>query len=160
VSSIIEAWKAGRWITYPALDGWEGPWSMLLVPGYRELQGRSLEEVAAAQWERTTRLALPDLRKLPDEQWTSVRYSDLLGDPRTTIERICRFAGIELDQALATRVGAPLPPSRHTLTHPAADKWRANEGAVLRVLPQIEATWRELEALDPVTSRNETRSAR
>ena len=38
--------------------------------------------------------------------------------------------------------------SRHTQTPPAPDKWRRNEQAVLSVLPGLEATWRELEALD------------
>jgi hypothetical protein len=159
LSSIIEAWKAGRWITYPMLKDWDGPWSMLLPPGWRELKGRPVEEIAAAQWERTNRIALQDLRTLPGDRWTSVRYADLLADPRATVGRICRFAGIEFDDALAARAGAPLPPSRHTLTQPAPDKWRVNEDAVLRVLPQVEATWRELEALEAVNPRTEIRNA-
>jgi LPS sulfotransferase NodH len=159
LSSIIEAWKAGRWITYPMLKDWDGPWSMLLPPAWRELKGRPIEEIAAAQWERTNHIALQDLRTLPGDRWTSVRYADLLADPRATVGRICRFAGIEFDDALAARAGAPLPPSRHTLTQPAPDKWRVNEDAVLRVLPQVEATWRELEALEAVNPRTEIRNA-
>ena len=51
LSSMIEAWQSGRFRTYADLPGWEGlPWSMLLVPGWRELNGRSLQQIVAAQW--------------------------------------------------------------------------------------------------------------
>jgi hypothetical protein len=148
LSSIIEAWKARRWVTYPALDGWDGPWSLLLPPGWRDLNGRPLPVIAAAQWEVTNRTALADLRSLPAQRWMSLRYSDLVANPRHVVERICRFAGIEFDSALDRRVAGPLPVSRHTQTPPAPGKWRRNEQAVLEVLPGLEATWRELEALD------------
>jgi hypothetical protein len=148
LSSIMEAWKARRWITYRELDGWDGPWSLLLPPGWRDLKGRPLGEIAAAQWEITNRTALADLRGLSAQRWMSLRYSDLVANPRDAVERICRFAGIELDAALERRVAGSLPISRYTLTPPAPDKWRRNEQAVLGVLPRVEATWRELEALD------------
>jgi Sulfotransferase family/Aspartyl/Asparaginyl beta-hydroxylase len=151
LSSIIEAWKARRWVTYPALDGWNGAWSLLLPPGWRDLKGRPLPEIAAAQWEVTNRTALADLRRLPAQRWMSLRYSDLVANPRHAIERICQFTGIEFDSALDRRVAGPLPVSRHTQTAPAPDKWRRNEQAVLGVLPSLEATWRELEALDAET---------
>jgi LPS sulfotransferase NodH len=160
LGSIIEAWKAGRWVTYPVLQGFDLPWSMLLPPGWEELRGKPLEEIAAAQWELTNRTVLTDLRALPSQRWMSVRYADLLSDPRATVAAICQFAGIDFDAALAARVSAELPPSRHTLTRPEHDKWRSNEAGVLRVLPQIEATWRELEALPPLTPRSDIRIAR
>ena len=37
---------------------------------------------------------------------------------------------------------------QRTQTPPEPEKWRRNEQAVLSVLPRLEATWRELEALD------------
>jgi hypothetical protein len=148
LSSIMEAWKARCWITYRELDGWDGPWSLLLPPGWRDLKGRPLGEIAAAQWEITNRTALADLRGLSAQRWMSLRYSDLVANPRDAVERICHFAGIELDAALERRVAGSLPVSRYTLTPPAPDKWRRNEQAVLGVLPRVEATWRDLEALD------------
>ena len=34
VSSMLDAWRSGRFVTYPDLPGWGGPpWSLLLVPG-------------------------------------------------------------------------------------------------------------------------------
>jgi hypothetical protein len=160
VSSIMEAWRAGGWVTYPALDGWDGPWSMLLPPGWRALRGRPLEEVAAFQWQRTNAIILDDLAVRPQERWMALSYADLLDDTPSAVARICDFAGLEFDAALAARTGAALPASRHTLTEPAPEKWRQNEAAVLRVLPSLEATWRRLEALPPVTRRSGSRSAR
>jgi hypothetical protein len=124
LSSIIEAWKARRWITYRELDGWDGPWSLLLPPGWRDLKGRPLPEIAAAQWEITNRTALADLRSLPAERWMSLRYSDLVANPRHAVQQICRFTGIEFDSALERRVAGSLPVSRYTLTPPAPEKWR------------------------------------
>ena len=38
---MLGAWESGRFVTYPKLPGWEGPpWSMLLTPGWRELEGQ------------------------------------------------------------------------------------------------------------------------
>jgi hypothetical protein len=148
LSSIMEAWKARRWVTYRTLDGWDGPWSMLLPPGWRDLKGRPLAEIAAAQWEITNRTALSDLQALDPRRWMSLRYSDLVANPRGAASRIFRFAGLEFDAALEHRVSGALPISKHTHTAPAPDKWRRNEQAVLGVLPSLEPTWRELEALD------------
>lgn len=51
LASMIEAWQSCRFGTYPNLPGWTGlPWSLLLVPGWRDLVGRPLEEIVARQW--------------------------------------------------------------------------------------------------------------
>jgi hypothetical protein len=147
VSSIIEAWRSGKWTTYRELDRWDGPWSLLLPPGWQQLRGRPLEEIAAYQWDRTNRTVLDDLAALPRERWTSLCYADLLADPTAAVQRLCRFSGIAFDGALAARVGASLPLSRHAQTPPAPDKWRRNETEILRVLPSLEPTWRRLEQL-------------
>ena len=119
---------------------------MLLPPGWRDLEvvrcrnrGRP---VGDHQPHGAHGLAQPAAQR-----WMALRYSDLVANPRQAVSRICRFAGLEFDAALDRRV-AQLPVSRHTQTPPAPDKWRRNEQAVLGVLPGLEATWRELEALD------------
>jgi LPS sulfotransferase NodH len=147
LASIIEAWRSGRWTTYRSLEGWDGPWSLLLPPGWRSLRGRPPEEVAAYQWDCTNRVALDDLAALSRERWTSVAYEELLRDPAATVRRLCNFAGIEFDSALAARVAAPLPLSRYTQTPPKQDKWRLHESEILRVLPTVEETHRRLAAL-------------
>ena len=138
LSSIIEAWKSGKFVTYPKLPGWIGsPWSLLLVPGWRELAGKSPGEIAAHQWKETHDQILADLAKLPADRWCPVSYADVVADPQKEAERICAFAGVPWDKAVT---GGELPPSRHTLTPPAADKWKKNAAAIEPVLPTVEPT--------------------
>lgn len=147
LGSIIDAWRSGRWKTYNGLPGFAGPWSLLLPPGWRAMNGRPLEEIAAFQWDSTYRIVLNDLAAIAPERWTSVTYGELLADTAATIRRLCEFARIEFDGALAQHVTRPLPLSRYTLTPPARDKWRQHEAEIARVLPAIESTWRRLQAL-------------
>ncbi len=147
LSSLMEAWRSGDWQTYRELDGFEGPWSMVLPPGWRALNGRPLEEVAAFQWDSSNRIMREDLALLPSDRWTAVEYSELIRAPQATIERLCGFLGIEVDSALRARIEAPLPPARYTHTLPAADKWRVNAASIERVLPRVASTWERLQAL-------------
>lgn len=147
LGSIIDAWRSGRWKTYNGLPGFDGPWSLLLPPGWRAMNGRPLEEIAAFQWGSTYRIVLDDLAVLARERWTSVTYGELLADPAATIRRLCGFAGIEFDPSLAQHVTQPLPLSRYTLAPPARDKWRQHEAQIARVLDSVETTWRRLQAL-------------
>lgn len=147
LSSIMEAWRSGRFETYPRLDGFAGAWSLLLPPGYAALSGRPLEEIAAFQWESANRIILDDLGRLAPDRWMTVNYADFLRDPRAEAQRLCAFAGIDLDADLDVRLSSVLPPSRYTQTAPADDKWRSNEAEILRVLPSVEATWARLRAL-------------
>jgi len=147
ISSIMEAWRSGQWRTYPKLEGFDGPWSMLLPPGWRAMNGRPLAEIAAWQWQQTNARILDDLTPLGHERWAVVQYDDLLRDPPGTIGKLCEFLRLPVDSALAQRLSAPLPPSRYTLTAPSADKWRANEAQIAPVLPSVQATWDRLRVL-------------
>jgi hypothetical protein len=147
LSSLMEAWRSGNWQIYPQLDGFEGPWSMVLPPGWQALNGRPLEEIVAFQWDSTNRIVRDDLAVLPRERWTAVEYSDLVRTPRVTIERLCGFLGIEVDPALRARIEAPPPPARYTQTLPAADKWLKNAASIERILPRVASTWERLQAL-------------
>jgi hypothetical protein len=112
------------------------------------LRGHPVAEVAAFQWESANRIVLDDLGRLAPERWTAVGYAELLSQPEATIRRLCAFAALEFDAALAERTSAPLPLSRYTQTPPAAGKWQAHEDAIQRVLPKVDATWRRLQALE------------
>jgi hypothetical protein len=139
ISSIMEAWRAGKWRTYPRLEGFASPWSLLLPPGWQTMRGRPLEEVAAFQWSVTNITVLDDLSLLPAARWTAVNYDDLIADPASTIQRICLLAALEFDAGLAERVSQPLPPAQHTLTPADPQKWKRNAAAVESVLPLVEA---------------------
>jgi hypothetical protein len=144
LSSIIEAWKAGGWVTYKQLEGWDGPWSMLLPPGWQGLRGKPLEEIAAYQWRTTNQVILDDLAALGPERSILVNYDEFLRDPAGQARRIAAFCGFEFDGALQERTAKPLPLSRHTHTRPQPDKWRKNEAAIERVLPSLEDVWARL----------------
>jgi hypothetical protein len=135
LGSMIDAWQSGRFVTYPNLPDWTGlPWALLLIPGWRELAGRPIEEIVARQWTVTTDILLDDLLALEPAQWTAIRYADLIAQPQQEVQRLARRAGFAWDRLLDA-----LPLSRHTLTPPEPEKWRRHEAAIMRVLPAIEA---------------------
>jgi hypothetical protein len=137
LSSMIEAWQSGNFRTYHELPGWHGlPWSLLLVPGWRELNGRSLPEIVAAQWERTTRILLDDLDALPAERRHVVRFDTFLADPDGQMRQLCGDLGLAWDRALA---GA-LPLSRYTVSPPDAEKWRRHADLIAPLLPALQDT--------------------
>jgi hypothetical protein len=123
VSSMLDAWRSGRFARTPRLAGWSGPpWSMLLVPGWRRLDGRPLAEVVAAQWATAMAILLDDLQALPPERWCVVDYADVVRDPRAQVARLCRTTGIAWDR----EVPVPLPVSGSALTPPDPDKIERN----------------------------------
>jgi hypothetical protein len=137
ISSLIEGWESGRFVTYPDLPGWEGrPWSYLLVPGWRELIGQPLAAIASAQWRRTQEILLDDFKAIPNQRVHALGYRDFLADPARHVAEICAFAGIGWDRTLP----ATLPLSRHTVTPPHPDKWRRHEDAIAQYLPALRAT--------------------
>lgn len=137
LSSMIEAWQSGRFRTYPKLPGWEGlPWSLLLVPQWRELKGRPLPEIVAAQWERTTRILLDDLEALPADRCHVVRYDEFLTDPAGQMQRLCGDLGLTWDRPL----DGALPLSRYTVSPPDAEKWRRHADVIEPLLPALQGT--------------------
>lgn len=140
LASIIEAWKAGRWVTYRGLDARADPWSLLLPPGWQAMRDKPLPEIAAFQWESANRIALDDLEKLDRSRWTTVTYEDLVAQPRAVVERLTRFIGIEMDAGLERRLSAPLPPSKQTNTPAAPDKWRLHQQEIEALLPALQRT--------------------
>jgi hypothetical protein len=147
ISSIMEAWRSGQWRTYPNLQGFEGPWSLLLPPGWQQMNGRPLQEIAAWQWQQTNDTVLDDLQQLPRERWAMAQYADLVQDSAGTLGKLCEFLQLPVDSALAQHLSRPLPVSRYTLTAPATDKWRLNEAEIATVLPSVQATWQRLQSL-------------
>jgi hypothetical protein len=135
LSSMMEAWTSGRFRTYPELPGWTGlAWSLLLVPGWRELIGQPLHKIVAAQWQTTTRLLLDDLEQLPADRWTVARYDALVSDPEAEIRRLCQAASLDWDRAFDRQ----LPLSRYTVSPPDAAKWQRHAAEIEAVLPLID----------------------
>jgi hypothetical protein len=134
---MMEAWESGSFRTYAQLPGWTGlPWSLLLTPGWRDLIGRSLPQIVAAQWETTTRVLLDDLEKIPPGRRCVARYDALIASPAAEAGRICEAVGFAWDQPL----GQSLPLASHTVSAPQSGKWRRREQDVLAALAGVEQT--------------------
>jgi hypothetical protein len=144
LSSMMEAWSSGRFRTYPRLPGWTGlPWSLLLVPGWRDLIGKSLHTIVAAQWRTMTRLLLDDLEQLPADRWTVARYDTLVSNPQAEITRICAATSLEWDDTSL----ASLPLSKYTLSSPDPEKWKRLTALIEAVWPSIQDQVQRVEAL-------------
>ncbi len=134
ISSMLDAWRSGRFVTYRDLPGWGQPeWSLLLTPGWRDLIGKPLAEVVARQWIETTTTLLDDLDALPPDRWCVASYDRLVADPAAEIAQLCAHLGLDWDVDLEAR----LPDSRHTLQSPHPDKWKANAA-------ELDTVWDEV----------------
>ena len=143
IGSALEVWRSGTGMSYPDLPGWEGqPWSLLLVPGWRDLRGLPLEQVVARQWQVTTRILLDDLEALPPDRWCVASHDDLVEKPAQEIARLCHFLGLGWDHELAARTVAP----------PAPETVAAVDGVLPGVEAEVERA-RDLFARRPRISR-------
>jgi hypothetical protein len=148
ISAIMEAWLSGKFVTYRHLAGWTGkPWSMLLIPGWRELDGHELAEIATRQWQDTNDIILSDLEAIPAADWCAASYEEFVAAPAMVLRRLCAFADIPFDSALQNVVSGPLQPSRYTLTVPHPEKWRKNEAAIAAFLAETGTTVSRLKSL-------------
>jgi len=132
LASMMEAWASGAFRTYPQLPGWTGyPWSLLLIPGWRDLIGQPLPVVAAHQWATTTNILLDDLTALPTERLRVVEHDAFLGTPNGVAGALARSLCLDWDREL----GSELPLSKTTVSHPRPEKWRRLEREIEEVLP-------------------------
>lgn len=142
ISSIIDAWRSGRFVTYPELPGWSGsPWSLLLIPGWRDLPAQDIAMIAARQWQVAHEFILDALETLDFAHVAALRYEELIAEPGPVMQELC-------DRLELPRPGIEdeLPLSVHTLTPPDPDKWKRNADELARVLPEIESTWQRLQS--------------
>jgi hypothetical protein len=140
ISSMIEAWRSGRFVTYPALPGRNKPWSLLLPPGWQAFHDAPVEEIAAFQWRATNEAILAELAKLDQSRWIAVSYGQQVNATEETVQKLCDFADVSAENILQALSRGENKLSRYTVTAPAADKWRANSEALARVMPGLTDT--------------------
>ena len=134
ISSMIDAWHSGRFQTYPQLPGWTGqPWSLLLVPGWRNLIGKPVHHIVAYQWATTSKLLMDALESLDPETIQKVRYETFVSQPQEEINRLCQALGLNSATGVAS-----LPLSQHTLTPPHPDKWKRNADLIEEIWPVVQ----------------------
>jgi hypothetical protein len=147
VNSLIEAWRARpRFVKYRLPEPLEGiapldgaRWSLVLVPGWRELRRAALEEICARQYVACNEAVLEARAALEPSTWVDVTYEDLLRSPIEELARIYGSLQLEFGPRARRRASELADrPTRTALTRPRADKWREqNAEAIARVLPRL-----------------------
>jgi hypothetical protein len=140
ISSIIDAWDSGRFVTYPTLEGLNKPWSLLLPPGWQSYHEAPIEEIAAFQWRSANEAILQELGKLDRDRWTAVSYRQQLDSTEDTLVRLCEFCDISADGVVDSLAGGQSKHSRYTISPPSPDKWQRHATALGRVLPGLADT--------------------
>lgn len=144
IDSLIEGWRAADHFGpvtrqrfarsgYPiarqlALQDYTSKWwKFALVPGWRDLRGKSLADVAAWQYFQCNRIALDDLASIDPARVRRVRHEDFVHAPVNTIRDLFEWA--ELDPSpIAERYAADSPPvnsTRRSPTHAPGESARA-----------------------------------
>lgn len=147
IASLIEAWRtglrSGRFVTFRNLPEWDREaWCFLLPPGWRDMVGRSIADIAAFQWAASNDAIIENLQALSPGRFHALSYRELIADPSAVLARLCRFAGV----AGSTAAEVALPLSRTSLTPPHPDKWTAHERPIAACRPAFEPTWRRIQA--------------
>lgn len=145
VNSLIEGWKQPHLFpgyqvpTELEIPGYtRNRWAFTLIPGWRELTDRPLEEICAWQWIRCNEAVLNHRERTRGEgPYLTVRQEDLVEDPVLVLGQIAAFIDIDFEHNLGRfRSGLPRV---NAVTKPDPHKWRKqNPGAIRRILPLIE----------------------
>jgi hypothetical protein len=154
VSSLMEAWRARpRFVRYRLPERLSGlgelsgdRWSLVLVPGWRELREASLAEICARQYVACNQAVLDQRETLPGSSWVDVRYESLIAEPVDELRRVYAELGLRFTDE-AERFARKLAENqaRTTLTAPRAEKWRdRNAEAIAGVTSQLAETERRL----------------
>lgn len=144
VNSLMEGWKQphlfrGYQVPEPLhIPGYSrGRWAFTLIPGWRDLVDRPLEEVCAWQWIRCNQAVLDHRDWTRGEvPYIQVSHENLVNRPVAVLRRIAEFVEIDFERSLGRfRSGLPRV---NVVSQPVPDKWkRQNPKAIERILPLI-----------------------
>jgi uncharacterized protein (TIGR03032 family) len=136
ISSLMRAWRVGRFATVADLPEWWGePWAFGLTPGWRDLIGVPPAEVATRQWAAYVDAIFDDLEGIDPARWIGTTYERLVDDPDAEVDRITGWLGVG-----DITVPDPLPASIGTITAPDRSKWRSDSSEILAALPGVQQT--------------------
>jgi hypothetical protein len=151
VNSLIQGWRARpRFATYTlpsnaSSNGRGRAWSFVLIPGWRELEGLTVEEICARQYVSCNEAVLAAAELVNPRRWISVRYEDIVARPEQEIARILDRLGLALTPEIASLAARLDQLPINTVTPPGPGKWKVeNPAEVARILPIIAETERKL----------------
>lgn len=135
ISSLVDAWRSGRFVSEPELPGWWGEkWSFPLIAGWQELIGAPPARVCATQWASLTSTVLDGLAGLPDGRWTVASYEGLLADPAAEIATVASALGVPWSASMPD----PLPVTASAVTRPDPTKWTRNWPEISAAMPAVQ----------------------
>jgi len=152
ISSIIDGWHSGHFVTYPGLQVAAGPWSFLLPPGWEKKKNDPVEKLAAWQWINAHEHAIKAFTKIGQKRIFCLNYDDFLAHSAKTVKQLCVFMDIPYDSGLAEHCSNPLPLSRYTLTEPQKDKWKKNAAELARVMEKTRPTIKKINQFADMSS--------
>ncbi len=141
VHSLLEGWRQPHLfpgyrtpvpVTSPGQS--RGRWAFTLIPGWRELVDRPLEEICARQWVVSNGAVLDYAAAPGSLPVLTVAYETLVREPDAILERIAGFIAVEPQTIPA--YGRKLP-EVNVVSSPGAEKWRRESEAIGRVWPLI-----------------------
>ena len=87
-------WRFARNYVNSRMFGIRSSWGPT-VPGLEEFQkNHTIAEICAFQWSSMNKIAIEDIRSLPNLRALEVRYEELVSDPREQAKRIAEFAEV------------------------------------------------------------------
>jgi hypothetical protein len=164
---VIYLTRDGRPNVYSLLEGWRHPhlfpgyqtptaitspgqsrgrWAFTLIPGWRDLVDRPLEEIAAHQWAACNAAVLDYAARPGSLPVMTLRYEDLVGMPQDALAHLAAF--LELEPEIIPAYGQSLP-EVNVVSAPDQDKWRREEKVISRIWPIIAPVMARL-GYDPV----------
>jgi hypothetical protein len=136
ISSIMEGWKSGRYVTYKNLPNWSGEhaWSYLLPDNWEAVNGKTLSEIAYFQYESANKSIMKGLQSFPKDKIYVLDYDDFINNTKHHLKLICQKAELPFGKRMQQVSNKPLPLSRFTLDAPKKEKWRKNEKEMAGIL--------------------------
>jgi hypothetical protein len=160
IASMIEGWQQPYLfpgyqtpVTVTAPGQSRGRWAFTLIPGWRELVNRPIEEICARQWVSCNEAVLDYLAGAEALPELSVRYEEFVASPITALETIAAFLELPVDRIPAYR--EPLP-EVNVVSPLGQEKWQRQAKAIAPYEPVFASTMSRLGYRDP-SSRSTAR---
>ena len=157
ISSIMDGWESGRFVTYGRLPGREGKprWSYLLPKGWQQLNQASIAELATFQWQSANEAIVDSLSMIDKSRWLGISYKQLIDDTQGTISCLSEFCQLSKPKEVAEKIGGQLKISRYTLTRPEKNKWLKNADKIRPLLFSLNPTVTKIKKILPSIAQEE-----
>lgn len=141
MSSALEAWRSGKFVTHPDLPGWWGEkWSLQLSPNWEAMIGAPLAEITANQFCDAFDAAIQSLEKLDPKSWTGFHFEDFVASPAETLGKSMERLGLRFEMPAGTRPEK----SKSTLSNPSPNKWHRNAAELITTMNAMEQRFIEV----------------